>query len=287
MSEIRRFACTQCGKCCNRSPEVELSEAAPLADVFVFRLMFRMYSLPRAPERGADAALFWEKKRLLAAHAARKYPKKAMRGGKAVEVTNYLMISALALDTTPGACAALSDNRCSIHERRPLGCRTVPFHYSRPERLAALDFDAFVSTAGYRCDTSAGAPAFLQDGRIADPETLQTRADALGLAERDRPWKEAIVRRMKTGGNDALPSLEDVQANASFAAMTTSMRIAWEIGLDAALLPRGEYCTLVDQQLTVIDRDLASGDTSVACWRTLQEMRTEYRHILQRVVPSY
>ena len=46
--DVRRFACTQCGACCNRSPEVELSEAAALADLFVFRLMFRIYERPRA-----------------------------------------------------------------------------------------------------------------------------------------------------------------------------------------------------------------------------------------------
>ena len=187
MSGDRRFACTLCGKCCNRSPEVELSEAAALADVFVFRLMFRLYQMPRAPERGTDSSLFYEKKRLLAAHAARKYPKKVLRGGKPVEVVNYLMISALALDTTPDACAALGDNRCSIHQRRPFTCRTVPLHYSRPEGLATADLDAFVATPGYRCDTGEAAALFVKDGRIVVAETLQARADANVLAKRDRP----------------------------------------------------------------------------------------------------
>ena len=41
----RHFACTQCGKCCDRAPEVELGEAAALADVFVWQLLFRLYSL--------------------------------------------------------------------------------------------------------------------------------------------------------------------------------------------------------------------------------------------------
>ena len=279
MSEVRRFACTQCGKCCNRSPEVELSEAAALADVFVFRLMFRLYQMPGAPQRGASAALFYEKKRLLAAHAARKYPKKAMRGGKAVDVTNYLMISALALDTTPGACAALSDNRCSIHERRPLGCRTVPFHYSRAEALAASDFDAFVSTRDYRCDTSEGAALFLQGGRIVDAGTLQARADALLLAERDRAWKEAIVRRMKSC-SDGLPSLKDVEANVAFAAMTTSMRVGWEIAADASLISRKNCRDLITQQLEKIERECARCKSAVADSQTLREMRAEYQQAL-------
>ena len=77
VANYRRFACTQCGKCCNRSPEVELSEAAALADVFVFRLMFRLYFLPRrlgdylrtAGGPAATAEVFYQRKRLLGAYA--------------------------------------------------------------------------------------------------------------------------------------------------------------------------------------------------------------------------
>ena len=117
MAEVRRFACTQCGRCCNRSPEVELSEAAALADVFVFRLMFRLYWLPRSlrdhGERGEPAAIFYQKKRLLSAFAAHKSSVRLRRNGRAVEHVKYLMISALALDTRPGACSALDGNRCA------------------------------------------------------------------------------------------------------------------------------------------------------------------------------
>jgi Fe-S-cluster containining protein len=278
MSDVRRFACTQCGKCCNRSPEVELSEAAALADVFVFRLMFRMYRLARTPESGASAPLFYEKKRLLAAHAARAYSKKAMRDGKVVDVTNYLMISALALDTMPGACTALTENRCTIHHRRPLGCRTVPLHYSRPEALAADDFDAFVGTPDYGCDSGEGAPVFLQDGRMVDGETLQARAAALALAERDRPWKEAIVRRMKRNKGDGLPRFQDLETNAGFAAMTGSMRPAWAIAVDAHLITDRDYRATARRQLATIERELARGNAGDV--ETLREMAAEYRHAL-------
>ena len=177
---VRRFACTSCGACCNRSPEVELSEAAALADVFVFRLMFRLYSLPRTFESGRSpsesAEIFYQKKRLLAAHAARKYAVMIMRDGRRVEHVQYLMISALALDTRSGACAALSGGRCGIYDRRPLGCRAVPFHYSRADALAESDLDAFVATPGYACETGESAPVVLESGHIVDRITLQTRA---------------------------------------------------------------------------------------------------------------
>jgi Fe-S-cluster containining protein len=279
MSGVRRFACTQCGKCCNRSPEVELSEAAALADVFVFRLMFRLYRMPRVPERGDAGSVdfFYQKKRLLVAHAARKYPKRVMRGGRLVELSHYLMISALALDTTPGACAALGESRCNIHDRRPVGCRTVPFHYSRADGLAESDFDAFVATPGYRCDTSEGAAPFIEDGRVVDMETVQARADALVLSERDRPWKEAIVRRMKSADAHGLPTLQHMEANAGFAAMTTSMRIGWDIAVDAEILELRTCRSLIEKQLATIERELGRDDGTAAERDTLREMRIEYQ----------
>lgn len=278
MREVRRFACTQCGACCNRSPEVELSEAAALADIFVFRLMFRLFTLPRLFDASSpgSSTLFYEKKRLLAAHSAHQFSRKLQRGSRRVEVVHYVMISALTLDTGQGSCAALVAGRCGIHDRRPLGCRAVPFHYSRPESLAVSDFDAFVSTPGYRCDTSERAAPFVDDGRIVEPETLRTRADALALAARDRPWKEAIVRRMKLGGA-GLPTLQDVEANAQFAAMTTSMRIGWQIAADAGLISTEACRAAIEQQRAIIERELARGEGSTSDRDTLREMRAEYR----------
>jgi Fe-S-cluster containining protein len=278
---VRRFACTQCGKCCNRSPEVELSEAAALASVFVFRLMFRLYNLPRMFESGRspseNAETFYQKKRLLAAHAARKYPLTIVRDGRRVEHTQYLMISALALDTRSGACAALSDGRCSIYDRRPLGCRSVPFHYSRAEALAERDLDAFVATPGYECDTGEGAPVVLESNRIVDRMMLQTRADALTLAQRDLPWKEAIVRRMKASASagSPLPSLDEVKANAAVGALTTSMQVGWEIAAEAGLIPTDECKALIATQAMLIEREFAAGKCRQDTHETLAEMRAD------------
>ncbi|MBA3511584.1 hypothetical protein [Sphingomonas sp.] len=289
-SSLRRFACTQCGKCCNRSPEVELSEAAGLADVFVFRLMFRMYwlpdqlrdYLPDGPAAGNPSAAFYEKKRLLRAFAARKTAAKLSRDGKTIEYTKYLMISALALDTSPGACAALNGTHCGIHDRRPLSCRSVPFHYSRVEALAESGLAAFVATAGYRCDTSETADVVLVDGRIVAPEFNAARAQAVVLAERDRTWTAAILRRMKAGSSAtrSLPALQEVEANAQFSAVTTSMRVAWQIAADVGLIGPDERDRLTQLQLHAIGQELATDRCSRDARETLIEMRAEYRHHL-------
>jgi Fe-S-cluster containining protein len=291
---MKRFSCTQCGKCCNRSPEVALSEAAALADVFVFRLMFRLYWLPRVPggplEPGgipADAAAFYQKKRLLDAYAARKYPATLWRDGKPAAATKYLLISALALDTSPGACGALDGPRCGIYERRPLACRTAPFHYSRAEALAESDLKAFVETPGHACDTGDTAPVVLEAGRIVDAEMALARAKALAQAEDDRPWSAAIVRHMGAGSPATpLPSLDEIEANAPLGATTTSMRIAWQIAAHAGLLGREECRALIASQLATIDRELAAGRCPPDVRETLFGMRAEYQHELDDDRPA-
>ena len=284
---VQRFACTQCGMCCNRSPEVELSEAAALADVFVLRLMFRVYWLPlqlsdyvALGHATADAsAVFYQKKRLLSAFAAHKSLVKARRDGKSAEYTKYLMISALALDTRPGACSALNGERCGIYDRRPLSCRSVPFHYSRAETLAESGLKAFVETPGYRCDTSETAPVVLKGGQIVAPDMKAARSEAMAMAERDRRWSEAIVRRMKAGSSArrSLPSLQEIQARAHFGATTTSMSLAWQIAADVGLIGLEECNSLIKLQLTVIDHELAVSRCSPDARETLGEMGAEYR----------
>lgn len=290
--EIRRelrFACTQCGACCNRSPEVGLSEAAALSDIFVFRLMFRLYDLPRtlagylasSPGAAGSGEEYYESKRLLAAFAARKYPAKRRQGGKIVDYMRYVTVSALTLDAGAGACAALSGGRCGIYARRPLACRTVPLHYSRPEASAERDLTAFVGTAGYGCDTTAGAPVLLEGGRIVDPEARRARREAIDRAGHDRRWAEAILRRLKTGaGNGALPSLREIEADAPFGATTISMGVAWRIAAEAGVIGAEACRTLIAAQAAVIDRELASTRCASGARETLGEMRVEYREML-------
>ena len=287
---VQRFGCTQCGKCCNRSPEVQLSETAALADVFVFRLMFRIYWLPHQlndylapgrPEANASAA-FYEKKRLLNAFAARKSRVKVRRDGKAVEYAKYLMVSALALDTSAGACSALNGMRCSVYDRRPLSCRSVPFHYARAEALAETGLRSFVETAGYRCDTSEAAEVALEDGRIVAREFNEARSAALDLAGRDRPWREAIVRRTIAAPltDLSLPNLHEIEAGAHLGVTTTSMCVAWQIASDAGLIHAAECDRLTALQLHLINRELGSSRCSQDARETLAEMQTQYRRLL-------
>ena len=101
------------------------------------------------------------------------------------------------------------------------------------------------------------------------------------LAERDRRWKDAILRRMKSNEEDEpLPSLREVEANAPFGATTVSMRVAWQVAAEAGLIGAEECTALIAAQAPVIDRALAAPDCPAGARETLAEMRTEYRALL-------
>ncbi|WP_309623363.1 YkgJ family cysteine cluster protein [Novosphingobium sp.] len=277
----RRFACTQCGKCCNRAPEVELGEAAALADVFVWQLLFRRYSLPRSvadypadgASRDAAAARFFESRKLLGTFAAHAFNGKAQIGSSVQQCTFYLTVSALAFDPVGAGCPALSGTACSIYERRPLTCRSVPLHYSRAAAFAADDLDAFVATPGFACATHKDAPLVLQHGVVADPGIAESRAAALAQAQQDAPWKAALVKAMKHG-DPRVPSLAQVEQAAARGALTVPMLGGWEIAAEAGLLEAGAIAALKRSQDIALDRlSAARGITLVAAQAIAEQRR--------------
>ncbi|MDL2352544.1 MAG: hypothetical protein QFC78_06830 [Pseudomonadota bacterium] len=277
----RRFACTQCGACCNRAPELELGEAGALADMFVLRLMLRIYSLPRSLgdyvsdlPRELASAEFYERKRLLGQFAAASWPAKVQRGSQVVEYSQYLSLSVLPLDLGTGSCPALEGDSCSIYARRPLSCRSVPLHYSRPAAAAVRDLDAFTSTPGFRCDTGPHAPLVIASD-IVDPAMLAARTEAVAQAQADARWKAAIVKAMKAGEH-GLPTPREVETNAAMGVLTASMLGAWRVAEATRLIKPAEAERLLAAQCLLIERETQRDGLSANALATMREMHREY-----------
>ena len=192
-TSVRHFACTGCGQCCDNGPDIELSEATALADCFVTSLLFRVVNLP-ASDRAGWARDWWqaqrsgiplgaaleENRRAVAAFASRKTIDKDR------ERHRYLIIGAMAHDFGARRCPQLHGQHCGIYDRRPLTCRTVPLHYSRPASGLAAYLDDFVATPGYQCATSDDAPALIKGRAILAADLRASRDAATRVAHADR-----------------------------------------------------------------------------------------------------
>jgi len=242
---------------------MELGEAAALADTFITSLIFKVHSLPLS-ERSARAAQWWrkegsriplraaleEKRRHLSCFSSRK------KTDKPRDRCLHLTISAMTNDHGQGRCPALQDAVCGIYERRPLTCRTVPLHYSRPMSVLGRYIDTFTGSAGYECDTSANAPAILEGRSILDPLIRQARDDAISMAKTDKAWKDRMLLMMDDPAMAAaagLPTYNAVLENSHNGYATTlPMIVAWRIARNEGLMPPEVFEDVCRKQAALI-----------------------------------
>lgn len=290
--DVRKFACVSCGKCCDRGPEMELGEAAALADVFSLSLIFKIHSLP-LNEKSSWARAWWkaqdtplglrpaleEQARRLKFFAARRHV------DRTTERQVFLTLSAIVDDDGAGRCPALSGNRCGIYERRPLTCRTVPLHYSRPPSTLGVYLDRFVATPGYDCET-ASAPVVLAGAEILADTVRHAREQAVLVARHDRDLKTAIVALMEnpqSACDAGLPTFADVLANSDRGYATTApMLVAWRVALRKGFLDQTTFDNACRGQAALLEAARAKP----GCAAAVNENLSLYRSALLKVRPS-
>jgi Fe-S-cluster containining protein len=283
---LRRFACVSCGKCCDGGPEMELSEATTLAGSFITRVMFKVHSLP-LHETGRRAALWRDThpsdlamREALAEtreHLARFSVRDEIDKSKGRSL--HLTISAIAVDLEPGRCPALRGNLCGIYDARPLTCRTLPMHYSRPASSLSGYLSEFVARPGYACNVDPSAPAVLRDHAILDEGVREARSAAYDIQVADDFWKREIVAAMANADSAAacgLPSHELVQRNSDRGiASAVSMLAAWRLAKRGGILSDAAFESVCRDQARLIAAAL-SGPLGQPVFSDLQAMLLEY-----------
>ncbi len=171
MNELR-FGCCACGACCYGRVPLTLDDAFANADRFPLAMV---WTPVRQASRSFDLTL-----RL-------GLPLK-LRDRKMVAV----LIAPMAYIPSSLPCPALSeDNLCTIHDHKPLRCRTMPFYPYREERD---QLDLLVPRKGWMCDVSAAAPAVYRNREIIDRADFAVERSALlGQAPVLRAYAEALL----------------------------------------------------------------------------------------------
>jgi len=279
---------------------MELSEATALASTFITRVIFKVHSLPLY-EAGRRAALWRDaqKSELPTGQALAEMREHMSRFSvrdetdKAKGRSLHLTISAVVVDLESGRCPALRGSLCGIYDARPLTCRTVPLHYSRPLSALAGHLDAFVAKPGHGCKVDETAPAVLRDQTVLDEAVRASRGGAFELQVVDAAWKLEIVAAMaeaETAAAAGLPTYEVVQRNSDRGvASAVSMLAAWRIARRLGLLSTQAFERVCDDQARLIAAALAgrcsqsiSGDLHAMLLEYEVEGRGEERPLLGR-----
>ncbi|MBB4267031.1 YkgJ family cysteine cluster protein [Roseospira visakhapatnamensis] len=160
----RHFQCTLCGRCCYGMLPLTVEEALERAG--------------RVP-----LALVW----MPVPKGARTF-ETVRRLGLEVSLGRHrtvaVLVSPMAYLPPAMPCPDLTaDNRCAVHEVKPVRCRAMPFD---PRRREDDQSDSLTPRPDWICDVSAAAPLVYEDGHIlnrmafdAEKAALQAQAPLL------------------------------------------------------------------------------------------------------------
>jgi Fe-S-cluster containining protein len=205
MGETLHFACTECGKCCGEAPEMSLLEAFGLGDVFIPSIAYKLTRIPKDDNEAGFASI--------KVHAdfegmsPREFVKDiresvAVRAGAMLTGEPgwdaYIFVTARPWHYKRAGCPALDGKRCTIHDRRPMTCRTVPVRYDVPESLLVRAFHGTVTKGKaasdpYECDTSDKAPVFIENGELKDQAYVRDRKVAIDAAMDEKQLGERLL----------------------------------------------------------------------------------------------
>jgi Fe-S-cluster containining protein len=289
--ETLRFACTACGKCCSEPPEMTLLEAAKLGDVFVPALVYRLTSLPRDDNEAAMSSLVVHKD--FSDMDSREFVSRlrtspAVLGAGALVVDSgwdhHIAMTARAwtyADPSNKWCPALGEDRkqCTIHERRPHTCRTVPVRYDVPEGLLVRAFRAVVDKGRaatvdrFECDVSDAAPVLLRDGVVVDKEYAKAREVGTAAAIGEKELAAHILQ------SPLMPPLRELFTKLRQVRMlAVSFHGAIASAHDLKLLDDDAVKSFCNAQVKIIEREIA---TAVARKRREdRDTTTRFRTIL-------
>jgi Fe-S-cluster containining protein len=153
----RHFQCTACGSCCHGQVPLTFDDAFANAGLFPLCFVWtpvRQGSKDFELAASLGATIQTEDRKALA-----------------------VLIGPAAYLPAGFPCPALApDQRCAIHDHKPLRCRTMPFFPYREERFQA---ELLTPRQGWRCDTSAAAPLVFEDGLLLDRADFDAERRAL------------------------------------------------------------------------------------------------------------
>jgi Fe-S-cluster containining protein len=196
MASDVHFACTGCGKCCDTPPSFTIPEAMALYRDFILTVRLAGgVADPTLPADHPTVRPYLLQRAHMQAHGAETV---ALRVSptKQFEATLQIRASAVPASSDDPCPALTSEGLCSIYERRPQRCRTVPFDYDLPEPFAVTNGTSRLHAAlqrDWKCDVSEAAPVVAQDGRLSAGPYRDAYDTALQLMETQEPALAVII----------------------------------------------------------------------------------------------
>lgn len=251
MIQSWHFACHACGACCNSAPALTFQEMGSYAKDFHIRLAFQS-----VPMKSTDTIQFpWGIQKVDSKQNA-KIKENEKRLWNAVKgpdgITMIHMFPIARTQSSANSCPQRTeDGLCSIHDRRPLMCRTVPLAPAMPEFMQGMNIAAFEEWGCASKEAKEGFDPLFNGFKLISNDYRSAWEETRQSMIRDKDISYYVMELMEQEFK-YLPSIYEVASNHG---ATASVSIAGAVvaGTIAGIIPRESGIDFLEEQITVME----------------------------------
>lgn len=156
------FSCTQCGKCCSKSPSMHFYDMLELADEFLFQTSH--HAILESEKNPLEVTL---SEHFQALGHTIVMPEDNINA----KLYYFIDFSPLSLPTY-NSCSKLEDNLCSIYGKRPSSCKLAPLtsNFDDTQQWRTLNYyKKNTVDSDWKCNFSEDQPIVSKDEKIHQP----------------------------------------------------------------------------------------------------------------------
>ncbi|NCQ50349.1 YkgJ family cysteine cluster protein [archaeon] len=245
------FACTQCGKCCDKPPRVNFYEMLELADKFIFQ------TAHHTTISYADKPL--EKKMCEHYQIIGHTIMMPELDASLFYFIDFIPISLI----SNKACPQLKDNLCQIYGERPATCRISPFsaYYDETEQWKTVNFfKKNTETHNWKCSFDEKEPIIYKNNDIySHSHNAIYNQEITHIRNITDKYIEFLSTQGDLKKNNHFKALFDaMQKNAL---VITDVIFMLQVGLQNNLISDDLAIRFINKQIILIEKELNSAKT--------------------------
>lgn len=269
------FACTQCGKCCDKAPMANFYDLFNLADEFVFQTAHHglvSYNQKRQPE---ELTNFYR----MIGHTI-VLPE--------LDAVLFYYINFMAVEYPQKSCSKLKDNLCSIYSKRPSSCKLSPINdgFDDTQQWRTINiFKEKVETEDWKCDFSEKSPVLYKNEEIYSLNHNSLYFQSIGA---NRDFTDKYVNFLKNGGEKYFQNHFKAVLNTALSKsqMITDLIIPLTVGLKEHVLDENTVIDFVEKQIILIEKELSNSSLfkikdNLKVSRLYKKQRDDYKNALK------
>lgn len=245
------FSCTQCGKCCQQSPEMHFFDMISLSDEFIF-------------QTAHHAIISYEKQpleKVLLEHY-RAIAHTIVMPELDASMFYFINFMPVALASYQN-CSKLDNNLCSIYGKRPSSCRMAPLdaRYDDTQQWRTLNyFKDNVVKNDWQCNFTPQSPVIFENNMIAQPNLNSLYFQSVDSI---REFTDKYIDFLALGTNNH----QNEHFKAVFQSvvknnlMISDMIIPLQVGIYHGILTHDMAKKFIYDQIALIDKEMAKSVT--------------------------